>query len=73
MQYCARMHSPAKTYQLLSDTRSNIEYEALGKLQGLEKLHHYFIITNHKLLVAILSKYLATLSQLVRCIILRIH
>ena len=47
----------------------NIQCEALWILQGIEKFHHYcfmrevYIITNHKPLVAILSKGLATLCQ----------
>ena len=48
---------------------SNIEREALGILHGLEKFHHYYfakkvsIITNHKLLMIIFKKDVATLSQ----------
>ena len=46
---------------------NNIERESLGILHGLKKFHHYSfvrvvgIITNHKLLVAIFKKYMATL------------
>ena len=46
---------------------SNIQREALGILQGLEKCHHYcfarevLIITDHKPLVAIFKKDVATL------------
>ena len=58
---------------------SNIEREALGILHGLEKFHHYcfarevHIITDHKPLVAILKKDVATLSQCIQCILLKIH
>ena len=58
---------------------SNIEREALGILHGLEKFCDYCfarevsIITNHKPLVAIFKKDVATLSLQVHCIILRIH
>ena len=49
---------------------SNIECEALGILHGLEKFHHYcfgrevLVITDHKLLVSMFKKDLATLSQM---------
>ena len=48
---------------------SNIEREALGILHGLKKCHHYcfarnvYVITDHKPLVAISQKDVATLSQ----------
>ena len=48
---------------------SNIEHETLGIIRGLEKFHHYcfgrnvIVITNHKPLVAIFKKDMATLSQ----------
>ena len=48
---------------------SNIECEALGILYGLEMFHHYHfrsevcINNDHKPLVTLLSKYVATLSQ----------
>ena len=48
---------------------SNIEREAIGIIHGLEKFHHYYfargvlIITDHKPLVAIFKKDVATLSQ----------
>ena len=48
---------------------TNIEREALGILYGLKKFHHYCfvrresIITNHKPLVTISKKDVATLSQ----------
>ena len=57
----------------------NIEREALGILHGLEKFHHYCfarevsIITDHKPPVAISKKDIATLSQWIQCILLRIH
>ena len=58
---------------------SNIERKALGILHGLEKFHHYcfgkkvLIITDHKLLVSIFKKDVATLSQCIQCILLKIH
>ena len=58
---------------------SNIKREALGILQGLEKFHHYcfstevLIITDHKLLVSIFKKDVATLLQCIQCILLKIH
>ena len=58
---------------------SNIEWEVLGILHGLEKFHHYcfrgevLIITDHKPLVAMFKKDVATLSQHIQCIMLKIH
>ena len=55
---------------------SNIKHEALAILHGLEKFHHYcfgrevLIITDHKPLVSMFKKDVATLSQ---CILLKIH
>ena len=57
----------------------NIEKEALGILHGLKRFYHYcfamdiHVITDHKPLVAILKKDLATLSQKIQHILLRIH
>ena len=57
----------------------NIKCEALGILHGLAKFHHYcfgkevLIITDHKLLVSIFKKDVATLSQRIQCILLKIH
>ena len=48
---------------------SNIERHALGILHGLEKFHDHcfvrdvYVITNHKPLVSIFKKDVATLSQ----------
>ena len=48
-------------------------------LHGLEKFHHYCfarevsIITDHKPLLAIFKKDVATLSHRIQCILLRIH
>ena len=56
-----------------------MEREALGILHGLEKFHHYCfgrevdVITDHKLLVSIFKKDVATLSQCIQCILLKIH
>ena len=53
--------------------------EVLGILHGLEKFHHVcfgqevLIITDHKPLVAMLKKDMATLSQCIQCIMLKIH
>ena len=58
---------------------SNIERESLGILHGLKKCHHYcfagevLVITNHKPLVAIFKKDVATLSQHIQHILLKIH
>ena len=58
---------------------SNIEQEALGILHGLEKFHHYCIgrevlnITDHKPLAAMFKKDVATLSQRIQYILLKIH
>ena len=58
---------------------SNVEWEALGILHGLQKFHHYcftkevYIITDHKPLVAMASKDVATLSQWLQYIMLCIH
>ena len=58
---------------------SNIEQEALGILHGLEKFHHYcfrrqaLIKTNHKPLVSMFEKDIATLLQCIQHILLKIH
>ena len=58
---------------------SNIKQEALGILHGLEKFHHYcfsrevLIITDHKPLVSMFKKDVATLLQCIQCILLKIH
>ena len=58
---------------------SNIEHEVLGILNGLEKFHHYcfgrevLVIINHKPLVSIFNKDVATLSQWIQCFLLKIH
>ena len=58
---------------------SNIKCEALGILHGLEKFHHYcfgrevLIITDHKLLVSMFKKDVASLSQCIQHILLKIH
>ena len=57
---------------------SNMECKVLGILHGLEKFHHYcfgrevLVITDHKLLVSIFKKDVATLSQWIQCILLKI-
>ena len=51
----------------------------LGILHGLEKFHHYcfgrevLITTDHKPLVAMFKKDVATLLQHIQCILLKIH
>ena len=58
---------------------SNLECKALGIIHGLEKFHHYcfgrniIIVTDHRLLDAIFKKDVATLSQQIQCIMLKIH
>ena len=58
---------------------SNIKHKALGILHGLEKFHHYcfgrevLVITDHKLLVSIFKNNVATLSQRIQHILLKIH
>ena len=58
---------------------SNIECEALGILQGLETFHcccfarEVCFITDHRLLIAILSKDVAMLFQHLQHIMLQIH
>ena len=58
---------------------SNIKCEALGILHGLEKFHHYcfgrevLMITDHKPLVSMFKKDVATLSQCIQGILLKIH
>ena len=58
---------------------NSIEWEALGILYVVEKFHHYcfaakvHIITDHKILVAMVRKDLVTLSQRLPCIMQQIH
>ena len=58
---------------------SNIKKEALGIFHGFERFPSYCfdmevsIITKHKTLVAIFKKDVATLSQRIQSILLRIH
>ena len=58
---------------------SNIKCKVLGILHGLEKFHHYcfgrevLVIMDHKPLVSIFKKDVATLSQHIQCILLKIH
>ena len=58
---------------------SNIKLEALGILHRLEKFHHYcfgrevLVITDHKPPVSIFKKDVATLSQCIQHILLKIH
>ena len=72
MQCCGQLHSQVKQY-------SNIEKELLDRLHGPEKLHcYYFIsevsmITDHKQLVAVFKKDVASLSHSLQRIELQIH
>ena len=56
---------------------NNIGCEAQGILHGLEKFHHYcfgrevLVITDHKLLVSIFKKDVATLSQWIQHILIK--
>ena len=58
---------------------SNIKWEALGILHGLEKFHYYcfgwevLIITDHKPLIAMFKKDVAILLQCIQHIMLKIH
>ena len=58
---------------------SNIKHEALGILHGLEKFYYYcfgrevLIITDHKPLISMFKKDIATLSQHIQCILLKFH
>ena len=68
-----------KSLTSMEQRYSNIEHEVLGILNGLEKFHHYclrrevLIITDHKPLVAMFKKDVATLLQCIQCILLKIH
>ena len=58
---------------------SNIKWVALGILYGLERFYHFYfaeeiyIITDHKPLVAMVSKDVAGVSQWLQCIMLCIN
>ena len=58
---------------------SNIKWEVLGILHRLEKFHHYcfgrevLVITDHKPLIAMFKKDVATLSQHIQCILLKAY
>ena len=58
---------------------SNIKHEALGILHGLEKFYHYcfsrevLVITDHKPLVSMFKRDVASLLQCIQCILLKIH
>ena len=69
----------SKTLSCVEQCYSNTEHDAMEILHGLERFHHYCfarevcIITDHMPLVAILNREVATLSQWLQHIILRIH
>ena len=73
------MHLPAKVLTGAEQRYSNIECEVLGILHGLEKFYHYcfgqevLVITDHKPLVAMFRKEVATLLQHIQHIMLKIH
>ena len=70
---------PSKSLTVAECRYSNIKHEACGILCGLEKFHHYcfsrevLIITDHKPLISMFKKDIATLSQHIQCILLKIH
>ena len=69
----------SKSLTSVEQRYSNIKCEALGILHSLEKFYHYcfgrevLVITGHKPLVAMFKKDVATLSQHIQCILLKIH
>ena len=76
------LHPMAFASKSLTDAEqrySNIKCEVLGILHRLEKFHHYcfsrevLIITDHKLLISMFQKDIATLSQCIQHILLKIH
>ena len=68
-----------KSFTEAEKTYSNIEKETLGILYGPGKFHHYCfvrelsIIKDHKPLIAIFKKDVATILQRLQQILLRIH
>ena len=78
MQCSRQLLLPAKAY-LAEWWYSKIEREGLGIPHGVEKFYHYcfahevHVITEHKPLVAIMCKDVATLSQQLQHIIPHIH
>ena len=79
MQSCTQLCLSAKACQVHSHSTATPKWEALGILHGVEKFHHHciakevYIITDHKPLVAMVNKDVATLSQWLQCIMLCIH
>ena len=76
------LHPTAFASKSLTSTKwrcSNIKHEVLGILHGLEKFHHYcfgkevLIITDHKPLVVMFKKDVATMLQHIQCILLKFH
>ena len=69
----------SKSLTVAEQRYSNIKWEVLGILHGLEKFHHYcfgrevLVITDHKLLVAMFKKDVATLLQCIQHILLKMH
>ena len=69
----------SKSLMGMESRYSNIKHEVLGILHGLEKFHHYcfsqevIIITDHKPLVSMFKKDVATLSQCMQHILLKFH
>ena len=74
-QYCDQYCSQVRLKQVQTTHYSNIERDALGILQSLEKFQHYCftnevnMITDHKQLVASYKTYVASLSQAAKNII----
>ena len=69
MQFYAQLFSPVKVLSHAKWYYSNIDWEALGILHGLDRFHYDFfpmevcIITDHKPLVAIISRDVGMPSQ----------
>ena len=65
----SQLYLPAKACLAQGGIQSNIKREALDILHGLKKFHHYcfvrevHVITDHKMLVTLVSKDVAKLSH----------
>ena len=71
--------SPAKAYLVHRGKTAILQWEALEILHGLQKFCHYCfakevcVITDHKPLVANISRIVPMLSQHLQCIMLCVH
>ena len=78
MRHSAQLLLLVKVYPVWSDGTATLK-EKHQVLHGLEKFHHYCfakdvnIFTDHKPLVAMISKDVVTLSQQLQHIMLHIH